>query len=365
MEQQLGALLQAQQVMQDKMLELMNHFASEKSDKSEKKMMQLDWRAMGEMQLFKGGESEWVDWKFRFSNAVGSGSLTMRKVMTFAEENTEKVQGATCDEVVQRLEVLPGTNDDLEGTYGFVKEMSGKMVKNCSDEAFGIVRSVESGDGVEAWVKLHQKYSQRTMSRMMRVLTECMYPKEVKGSELVQAILQWEMKWIQMVKDQPSGRNIPELWKMCPKEIKHNIELSWDTIREKYSVMREKVVIWATNAAEKEGGPVLWTWASWKESKAKKTRGKNVTSTSGWMRSTRRRGATSVRGTVVSAPRRAKVREGWKVEEKECRRVESKEAEKDSVTRGSAGHAGGSVTNQPSATSTWLATWSTKRVWTR
>ena len=82
-------------------------------------------------------------------------------------------------EVIQRLEALPGTNDDLEGTYGFVKEMSG-------------VRSVESGDGVEARVKLHQKYSQRTMSRMMRLLMECMHPKEVKGSELVQAILQWD-----------------------------------------------------------------------------------------------------------------------------------------------------------------------------
>ena len=79
------------------------------------------------------------------------------------------------------------------------------LVKNCSDEAFGIVRSVESGDGVEAWGTLHQKYSQRTMSRMMRVLMECMYPKEVKGSELTQAILQWEMKWNQMMKDQPGG----------------------------------------------------------------------------------------------------------------------------------------------------------------
>ena len=143
MEQQLGALLQAQQMMQQNMLELMNHFASENSDKSEKKKMeQLDCRALGEMQQFTGGESEWVDWKFRFLNAVGSGSLTIRKVMTFAGENTEKGQGATCDQVIQRLEALPGTNDDLEGTYGFVKEMSGKiynhLVKNCSDEAFGI-----------------------------------------------------------------------------------------------------------------------------------------------------------------------------------------------------------------------------------
>ena len=66
-----------------------------------------------------------------------------------------------------------------------------------------------------------------------------------------------------MTKDQPSGTDIPELWrmaalmKMCPKEILCNIELSWDTNDEKYSVMREKEVMWVTNAAEKEGGAVL------------------------------------------------------------------------------------------------------------
>ena len=109
---------------------------------------------MGEMKQFKGGESEWVDWKFRFLNAVGSGSLTMRKVLMYAEENTEKGQRATYEDVVQKLEALPDTDDDIEDTYRGVKEMSGKiynhLVKNCSDEAFGIVRSVKSGGGVEA-----------------------------------------------------------------------------------------------------------------------------------------------------------------------------------------------------------------------
>ena len=111
----MGAVLQAQHIMQQNMLELMNRFASvvppEKSEK--KKTEQLDWRAMGEMQQFKGGESEWVDWKFKFLNAVGSGSLTMRKVMAFAEENTEKGHGVTCEQVIQKLESLPGTNDHL------------------------------------------------------------------------------------------------------------------------------------------------------------------------------------------------------------------------------------------------------------
>ena len=85
--------------------------------------------------------------------------------------------------------------------------------------------------------------------------------------------------------------------KMCPKEIKHNIELSCDTIDEKYSVMKEKVVMWATDAAEKETGESM-------------TSGKKVTSPTGWMRSARRRGTVAVRGTatwISSAPQRPKV----------------------------------------------------------
>ena len=74
-----------------------------------------------------------------------------------------------------------------------------------------------------------QKNNQRTMLRMMRVLMECMYPKEVRVAELGGAILQWEGKWIKTMKEQSTGTSIPELWrmaalmKMCPKEIKKMI----------------------------------------------------------------------------------------------------------------------------------------------
>ena len=61
MEQQLGALLQAQLKIQPSMLEMMNRLASvsnggaEKEKNKKKKTEQLDWRAT-EMQQFKGGE---------------------------------------------------------------------------------------------------------------------------------------------------------------------------------------------------------------------------------------------------------------------------------------------------------------------
>ena len=67
MEQQLVALLQAQQMMQKKMLELMNFFASEKSDKGEKnKMEQLDWRH-GRAATVQG-------WRVGSGSAASSGS---------------------------------------------------------------------------------------------------------------------------------------------------------------------------------------------------------------------------------------------------------------------------------------------------
>ena len=64
------------------------------------------------------------------------------------------------------------------------------------------------------------------------------------------------------MKEQPTGTRIPELWrmaalmKMCPKEIKKMIDLSWDTIDEKFTVMRDKMMTWAMNKAEEIGGAV-------------------------------------------------------------------------------------------------------------
>ena len=35
---------------------------------------------MTAVDRFHGGETEWVDWKFKFLNAVGTGSKAMREV---------------------------------------------------------------------------------------------------------------------------------------------------------------------------------------------------------------------------------------------------------------------------------------------
>ena len=92
------------------------------------------------------------------------------------------------------------TNESIAGTVKGIEGMSGELysylVAATTDEALGVVKAVVKGDGVEAWGELHKRYSQRTMSRMMRVLMECMYPKEVKVAGLGAAVLQWEDKWL-------------------------------------------------------------------------------------------------------------------------------------------------------------------------
>ena len=94
--------------------------------------------------------------------------------MAFAEENTEKGQGATCEQVIQKLEALLGTNDYLEGTRR------------------------------EAWVNLHQKVQPaHDVADDARA-----YGVHVpEGGEDVWAVAGDPS----VMKDQPGGANIPEL----------------------------------------------------------------------------------------------------------------------------------------------------------
>ena len=95
---------------------------------------------------------------------------------------------------------------------------------------------------------------------MMRLQQECMYPKAVKVKELGDAILAWEEKWWEMIDEQPKGTNVTELWKMaamlkpCPKEIPDTVDLRWDEVGEKYEVLKDRVIAWATTKAESKGG---------------------------------------------------------------------------------------------------------------
>ena len=231
------------------------------------KNKRLEGKIVENFRKFPGGEVEWNSWADDF------------KIMM--DTKCEEV-GATL-EYVRRLrkvdkEVLPwqelrlkmhedgealGLDDlDEEDCRRLAKELYRALHLVTSDEAKLIVRSVEEGDGFMAWGKLDAKYSQKTMSRVMRLQQECMYPKMAKVEELVAAVLAWEGKWKRMEKEQEKDIKIPMVWKMaamlkiCPKEIVDMVELRWDEIGEEYEKLKDRVIGWATTKAEKKGGPV-------------------------------------------------------------------------------------------------------------
>ena len=132
----------------------------------------------------------------------------------------------TCAQVKDALVRSDGgfVDAEKEWEYKDVEKMSRELYMwlrlRTEGEAKLIVGSMDVEDGVMAWGKLHAKYSQKTMSRLMRLQQECMYPKVAKVGELVERILHWEEMWKKMEKEQLCGKdgkaaNIPELWKMA------------------------------------------------------------------------------------------------------------------------------------------------------
>jgi hypothetical protein len=210
----------------------------------------LGGKAFDTFKTFTGGESEWHEWSTDLTVLVATRSMKMREAMKKVKEvakNTKEVW--TCAEVMNDMakgdegQEDGGKREELKDVEKMSRELYMWLRLRTEGEAKLVVSSLEEEDGLMAWGKLHAKYSQKTMSRLMRLQQECMYPKMVRVAELGEKILQWEERWTKMEREQLCGRdgkpaNIPELWKMaamltfCPKEIQDMVELRWDEVGE-------------------------------------------------------------------------------------------------------------------------------------
>ena len=223
------------------------------------KFESLGGKVLEKVKKFTGGEEEWTDWSDDMRMIVDMQSLTLSKLMKHVESHGEK----SVDQAVKDL-----VEDDVEEyqhNYTDAKRLSHELyrwlVLATEGEAKLLVKSSGDHDGVAAWGRMHAKFKRRTITRLMRMISACMYPKEAKVETMATALLQWEERWKKLLAEFPDIR-IPDLLKMaalhalCPKEIKEILDLQWDEIGEDYQKMRGKVVAWATNRAEKKNGPV-------------------------------------------------------------------------------------------------------------
>ena len=74
----------------------------------------LNGKAMTAVDRFKGGEAEWVDWKFKFLNAVGTGSKAMIRMLMWVEENVTKEETLTAATAVEKYKTACTTIRLLE-----------------------------------------------------------------------------------------------------------------------------------------------------------------------------------------------------------------------------------------------------------
>ena len=217
--------------------------------------------------VFKGGESEWNGWaddfKIRVDTRCEEAGATLEYLRNLGKPHKEVLPWREVRQKMKEDLELTGLDDLDEMECGRLsKELYRALHMATGDEARLIVKSVDESDGFMAWARLSAKYSQKTLSRVMRLQQECMYPKVAKVEELVGAVLAWEGKWKRMEKEQEKEIKIPAVWKMsallklCPREITDMVELRWDEIGEEYERLKDRVIGWATTKAERKGGPV-------------------------------------------------------------------------------------------------------------
>ena len=110
------------------------------------------------------------------------------------------------------------------------KEMFTIFATHVSAEALAIVRSVESMDGMQSWVKMHENYDRRMWKRLLRVLRLCTHPTlEQDVCQVRLEIVRCEGKWKAMVSELGGNSKILDLrmmWallEICAKDVQEHV----------------------------------------------------------------------------------------------------------------------------------------------
>ena len=229
------------QAMAAMMERLTKQGASQNESAKKSKCGQLGGKLLEKMKKFTGGEEEWVEWSDEFRMYIDMQTPQLAKVMRHVETHGEKsVDKAVKDLVEEDVEEYQQDYSEMDNLS---RDLFRWLVVMTEGEAKLLFKSGGAHDGVAAWGRMHAKFKRRTITRLMRMISACMYPKEAKVETMATALLQWEEKWKKLLAEFPDIK-IPDLWKMaalqalCPKEIKELLDLQWDEIGEDYLKMR-------------------------------------------------------------------------------------------------------------------------------
>ena len=209
----------------------------------------VDTKGLGKPPPLKNTESEFVSWARRTENFVVSAHPGARDVLTRAveRESATVAEANAATELVMSLDTLRMLADQLYTVLMTLVE----------GESFDILVGSGSGEGLEAWRRLHKRWDPLTTGRARGLLREILSPGRAKLVELQGAVERLEdlMRRYTQRRDARNGQRhtLAEdirmaLEALLPEELERHCQLErsrWDTCQK----LREEVVLYA----EQEG----------------------------------------------------------------------------------------------------------------
>ena len=153
----------------------------------------MSGKQFSDFRAFQGGEAEWLEWAGDFKILMDTADELMGEAMeTVTKLNKAEKEVLSGSEIKNILiDESSGGEGDTEAAkkkYAHIEKVSKELFRwihlRTEGDAKMVVRLVTNSDGLRALGLLHAKYSKKTVTRIMRLQAECMYPRAVKVAEL-------------------------------------------------------------------------------------------------------------------------------------------------------------------------------------
>ena len=206
----------------------------------------VDTKGLGKPPPLKNTEGEFVSWARRTENFVVSVHPGARDVLTWAveRESATVAEAKAATEVVMRLDTLRMLADQLYTVLMTLVE----------GESFDILVGSGSGEGLEAWRRLHKRWDPLTIGRARGLLREILSPGRAKLVELQGAVERLEdlMRRYTQRGDARNGQRhtlaedirMAALEALLPEELERHCQLQRSRL-DTYQKLREEVVLYA------------------------------------------------------------------------------------------------------------------------
>ena len=132
---------------------------------------------------FNGMIGDYDDWAFTFKRSIRSVDRTAYDLLTEVEKMSKFDLG----------ELAVAYQDNEIQKYS--AELYDLLCQQVGGEALQMVRAVDDMEGLEAWSRIHKKYSPKTMARAVRLVGQVTSPAKVVDLKYVESELtRWEEK---------------------------------------------------------------------------------------------------------------------------------------------------------------------------